>query len=260
MSLSTVYRDASLCGHALTTLPHKIWDFSKSELSLIDRPVPGTYVVDHDVFIGQLFIGQRVHYNIGPTTVIYRTVFFTEELLLQPLVNTIEFIGRRILGSCATAISFLVLTPVGFTTKLLHLGARQVSTYVTSSSLGVKIKQVWQNANLFGHLLTSAPSKCYQFATAPLNWHLRPDGTDRRFYIYAYESNNGESEQQVSSNRPLSLSGTTLLHDREYSYSFEVELICRRIFGGLLTVTAAVVSPIGLASKSIHLIGRSVLS
>jgi hypothetical protein len=157
------------------------------------------------------------------------------------LVDLIEFVARRGLGPCATALSFLTLTPLGFSAKVLHLGARRCMNYIASTTFGKKVSQIWNNADLFGHALTSAPSKLYQFTTTPLSWHLHADGSDRRHIIYK-----STPDGYVS-------------HDAEYVLvPFELfEFTYRRILGGMLTGLSALASPLGLVAKSVHLATQS---
>src|SRR6202034_1522532 len=112
------------------------------------------------------------------TTWVIRTEFIGERHFL----NTIEFVGRRIGGTFATAASCL-LVPIGFPAKIIHLGARSVSQAIASTSGFQKINKIWNDEALFGHFITSAPSKCARFAAEPLNWHLRADGTNRQALI-----------------------------------------------------------------------------
>lgn len=125
MSFCQIYQNESLYGHSLTSAPDKIWAFSKNEFCLADRPDPGTLVVDKDYLIA-----KAVHYQKGDAY-IYRTVFIYE----RPLFDSIEFIGRRVLGLLATLFSYLVLAPTGFTVKLLHLSMQEISQYIQSTNL-----------------------------------------------------------------------------------------------------------------------------
>ena len=232
MTLSSICQDQSLYGHFLLNLPQKIWAFSRNEFCLHERPDPGTLIVDRNYLIA-----KDIHYRRG-NTYTYRTEFILE----KPLFDLIEFVGRRILGSCITAISFLTLPPIGFVAKLLHFSIRQVSTCITSTALAEKIRRIWNNADLFGHSLTTAPFNFYQFTTAPLSWHLRADGTDRRAYIATYGPTGN------------------IVRESEYELvPFELfEFIYRRVIGGALTLTTGIISPIGLVAKSLHLLSQSV--
>ncbi|MFI5344703.1 MAG: hypothetical protein ACHQUC_10860, partial [Chlamydiales bacterium] len=167
----------------------------------------------------------------------------TEFIFQKLLLNSIEFVGRRILGSCAAALSYMTV-PIGFTAKVIHLGVRQISNLVASTALAQQISQVWNNADLYGHAITSAPSQFYAFASSPLGWHLREDGTDRRAYIM-HSGPNGRT-----------------VHQSEYDlFPFEVfEFTYKRIIGGTLTVGASVISPLGLVAKGVHLAARSAFA
>lgn len=234
VNLSEIYQDQSLHGHFLLGLPEKIWSFSQGEFCLYERPDPGTLVVDRNYFIA-----KSVRYQKG-NTFNFRTEFIFE----KQLFDLIEFAGRRVLGSCITAVSFLTLSPLGFAAKLLNLSFRQIGTCITSSSLAEKVYQIWNNADLFGNSLTTAPSNFYQFSTAPLSWHLRADGTDRRAYIASY----GPAGNAV--------------HEAEYQLvPFELfEFIYRRALGGALTITTGILSPVGFVAKSLHLLSKAVFS
>jgi len=234
MNLSEIYQNKNLCGHFLLDLSQKIWSFSQGEFCLYERPDPGTLVVDRDYFVA-----KAVHYRKGNTHT-FRMKFIFE----KPLLDLIEFIGRRVLGSCVAAVSFLTLSPLGFVAKLLNLSFRPISTCITSSPLAERIDQIWNNADLFGNSLTTAPSNFYQFSTAPLSWHLRADGTDRRSYIATYGS-----------------TGNTV-HEAEYQLvPFELfEFIYRRALGGALIITTGIISPIGFVAKSLHLLSQAVFS
>ena len=237
MNFAQIYRDEGLWGHSLVSLTHKIWSFSKGEFCLYDCPDPGTLVVDKDYIVVRV-----IHYSKDKgRAYTSRTEIFLE----KPLYNLIEFVGRRILGSCATITSFLTLSSIGFIAKIIHFSTRQVTIYITSTSLGQKIYRVWDNASLFGHALTSAPSKYYQFTTEPLGWHLRADGTDRRSYI--------------GSRGP---EGNWTVQESEYDFvPFEIfEFIYRRVIGGAITLVAGVVSPIGLVAKGVHLVSQSAFA
>ena len=237
MSLNNIYQNESLCGHLLTSLPHKVWGFTKNDFCLYDRPDPGTLVIDRNYVIA-----KKIHYQKGNSTV-YRTEFIFE----KSVCDLIEFIGRRILGPCMTATSFSILSPIGFTAKLLHFYTRKISIYINSSLIAEKIRRVWNNADLFGHALTSTPINCYQFSTASLGWHLRADGTDRRTYTATYGRINSSLYE--------------LLKEQQMEYvlvPFELfEFIYRRIIGGALTLATGIVSPIGLIAKSVHLASQS---
>lgn len=230
MTACAIYQDQQLYGHALLNLPSKICAFSQDEFCLYDRPDPGTLVVYRDYLIAKV-----VQYRHG-NTYTHKTEFIFE----KPLLDSIEFIGRRILGSCVAAVSFLIFPLIGFTVKLLDFGLRQVSGCIAATTLAEKINQIWNNADLFGQCLTAAPANCYEFATAPLSWHLRADGTDRRSYIYVPARNiEQEAEWEL--------------------VPFEFfEGLYRRVFGGALTLAAGIVSPLGLVAKSVHLLGQSI--
>lgn len=234
-TLKQIHQDPTLYGHSLTRLPQKLWHFTKGEFSLYENPDPGTLVIEQDYVII-----RNVSFRKGN-----RYIYKTETLFDRPILNSIEFIGRRILGSCATVASLLILAPIGFSAKVLHFGLRQVSAFVTSTALAKKISEIWNNADLYGHFFTSAPLKCYEYATSPLGWHLRPDGTDRRNYIYTF----------------YTIGGVPTHTTREAEYSlvpFELfEFSYKRVVVGSLTLTAAMISPIGLVTKSLHLASRS---
>jgi hypothetical protein len=235
MSISQIYRDDSLYGHTLTSLPNKIWAFSQGKFSLYRHSVPpGNLIIEPD-----WTVFRRVNYTSNTHCYIGLEFVFEE-----PFLNLIEFIGRRILGPCAAVLSYLTLLPIGFTAKIIHLAARQISNCVASTTFVQQIRQIWNNADLFGHALTSAPSQFYAFAISPLIWHLREDGTDRRSYIGTFGPD-----------------GHTI-HQSEYAlFPFELfEFIYKRAIGGTLMVASSMISPIGLIAKGIHQLARSVLT
>lgn len=228
MNLDQIGRNESLYGHTLLTSPQKIWKFAKADCWC----VPDNYVILHDYIIA-----KRVRYRTG------RTWRYCTEFVGQQLIeNSSEWLCRRMLGTLATGIASVTLLPLGFAAKCLHLGARHVSTWLASTN----VAQVWNNTELVGHLLTSAPRKCYDFAAAPLVWHLREDGTDRRAYIYQANVKTGYYVEHQSE-YPL-----VPLELFEFPY--------RRMLGGALTLTSALLSPLGLAAKEIHLASRSALA
>ena len=234
MDLTQIYHDESLCGHTLTSLPHALWSFNKGEFCLYDRPDPGTLVVENDYVIA-----RSVHYRKGQTFTC-RTEILGEKLLC----DFIECVARRIFGPCVTAASFLTLTPIGIGVKIVHFSLLQVSAYIASTALAQKIAHVWNDASLFGDALTSAPSQWYQFTTAPLEWHLRADGTDRRTYIATYGAA-GDSVREAE--YPL--------------VPFELfECMYRRVLGSAITLIASIASPLGLVIKGVHLVSRAVFA
>jgi hypothetical protein len=175
MEFTKIFQDQSLCGHQLMQMPDKIWNFSQGQLSLF--PVPGKKTV-----LKNYMIAKRVSYSIQtPDT--QKTLIRTELFTDRYLCNGVEYIGRRLFGTCAAAISFATLIPIGFSAKCIHWNVRSVKIYLLSTAQVKKVCKIWTDHTLFGHALTSAPAKCYHFATAPLKWHLRSDGTDRRAYI-----------------------------------------------------------------------------
>ena len=233
MDLTQIYYDESLYGHSVTSLPHTIWSLSKGDFRLYDHPDSGTFVVDQDYGII-----RAVHYRSGES-IIYKTELLGEKLVC----DFIEHIVRGILSSCV-ATSFLIFTPIGMSVKIVHFSLLQVSTYIVSTALGQKIAQVWNDTSLFGDMLTSAPSHWYQYTTAPLAWHLRADGTDRRTYIALYSATG------------------THVQEAEYEFvPFELfEYACRRVMGSAVTLVAGMVSPLGLVMKGAHLASRAVFT
>lgn len=217
--MNSIIRDPALCGHALTSLPERIWEFSSGDFSFYEQP--GERIVDKDYIFA-----QKVHYRSG-NSYLFRTEICTEKLT----INLIEFIARRILGSLAALASLLVAVPIGFTAKVLHAGFRQISQFPFSQ----KIRQIWNDESLYGHTLTSAPGKLFQITTAPLHWHLTSNGTDRRKYIAIYGPNE------------------TFRQEAEYQlFPFELFEIMYRGLSGAAALTASALSPLGLAAKAVH--------
>jgi hypothetical protein len=233
MTLSQIYNDETLYGHTLAHLPHELWAFTTSEFNFYEQPDPGTLQVKRN-----LYILRDISYSKG-NKLICRTEFFFEKAVL----NTIEFIYRQILGPIATTASSVFLFPIGFTAKLIHATIRYVCSFAPTSTSD-KVIQVWSNPDLYGHILTSAPAHCYEFTSANLNWHLRPDGSDRRTFILT----------AFADGRP------SLQLESEYELvPFELfEFTVRRIVGGTLTLTAALISPVGLAAKGVHIASQSI--
>lgn len=237
MSIGQICQDESLVGHFLFSLPDKLWAFSTGEFCLYEHPNPATLNVKWDYGIARAIRYHQMEPDV--LTITERIEFCIE----RPLCDTVEFIGRRVFGLFAAAVSIVSAYPIGFVTKVLHFHAREMSNYVASSTLGQKIGQIWDDECLFGHVLTSAPLACYTFATTPLEWHLRPDGSDRRNF------------------RAIISSGTVTQFESEYELvPFELfETIWRRVFGGALTLAAGIISPIGLVAKVIDLATRPVI-
>jgi hypothetical protein len=59
---------------------------------------------------------KDVYYRKGRSHIVK-----TEVILQKPLLDSIEFVVRRVLGSCATAASCLTALPIGFAVKILHV-------------------------------------------------------------------------------------------------------------------------------------------
>lgn len=110
-----------------------------------------------------------------------------------------------------------------------------------------QLNKVWSDQSLFGHFLTNLSTRCYHFATSSLNWHLKPDGTDRRFSQVIYD-----------------ISQPSLLIEKKGEYRFVpfkiLEFMTKRGLGGFATMMTGIISPLGLAAKSIHLLSRCVSS
>jgi hypothetical protein len=234
MILRAILRDETLSGHALTSMTEKIWELSKYDLCFYDRPDPGTRVVDADYLIA-----QKVHYNIrNGRGWIFRTEFFFE----KPLFDLIESVVRRVLAPCAAAASLFLLAPLGFTAKLVHVCIRQIAVTLQNSPVAEKTQQIWGDSTLFGHALTSAPAKLAQLTMAPLHWHLRANGTDRRSHIVTY------------------IPGPTVIQQSEYELvPFELFEVAYRGLTGTATLVAGMLSPLGFAAKAIHLASQNVL-
>lgn len=227
--MNSILNDKTLCGHALTSLPQQLWEFSQGELCYYGGP-KGARVVEADYF---LF--QRVHYRTEKSW-----TFRTEMCIEKPLFDLIEWIVRRVLGSCAATFS-LLLVPIGFTAKLLHAGFRKITQSSVAKDIDRKLDQIWNDATLCGHALTSAPENLVKWAKAPLHWHLRPDGTDRRAYIVTYGPD------------------AHVIHQPEYQFvPFEVFEVAYRSLGAAALLIAGPLSAIGLAVKTVHFAGRNL--
>jgi len=134
MIIAEIYNNKNLYGDALISLPHQILDFAKADFTLYLKPDPDTYFVEKDYLLV-----KKVHFRRGNTL-----YFQTESIFYKHILNLIEFVVRRVLGSIAAALSFASFTPVGLVTKLTHF-----------SMISAKIDPIRKDANLSGHALTS---------------------------------------------------------------------------------------------------------
>lgn len=230
--MSSIYQDPTLYGEKLTSFAGQIWDFScGNPTAFYSGSTPERIEITNDYFVAR----SVIYYHNGGQSRVYST----EIIGMALIINTTELLVRRLL----TPWFVLPFAAIGFSAKLLHFGLRSLRAEWISNPLTDKVYEIWQNQELYGNLLTSAPSKCYRFTSTPLSWHLRPDGTDRRAYIATFGPD-----------------GRTLLeHQAEYQLvPFELfEFTTRRLIGGAVTLTAAVISPIGLIIKTTHLAYRA---
>jgi hypothetical protein len=212
-------------------LPFKLWAFTTGEFCLYER---GHRVVEKDYCFA-----KRVYlYNKDKMS------YQTEFVFQKPLLDLVEFVGRRVLGACATALSFLIFYPIGLTAKLLHVTACSIYADPACQAIYQKAEHIWKDSHLAGHTLTSAPDKWRQFACAPLSWHLRADGTDRRSMIITFDSNGIGVKQKSECDL----------------FPFELfECIYRRVLGGAVWLGAAALSPIGFAAKCVHYAAQAAL-
>lgn len=227
MSIQNIYKDPTLVGHSLLSTSQALWDFSKGEFSLFVPAQPGSLTILEDHL---LYREVCLEYR---NTKIYRTETLGEETIC----NAVEFLARRVFGSLAAFFSYLILTPMGFSAKFMHLGYRKIEPILNAFPCVQKMQRIWKDRTLIGEMLTSLPSRCASFTTAPLQWHLRADGSDRRWTIFQMKEGNvvDRSEGQYS------------------LVPFEaIEFISRRVLGSLATLGASLISPLGLLSKSIH--------
>ncbi len=120
MTIAQICRDETLYGHALTSLPRWLLDFSWDEFNFYDRPDTGTLVVDKDYILA-----RAIHYQTGRTYT-YQTETILDNLLGKPFMDLIEFVVRRVLALLAAAVSSVTVLPIGMSVKVLHLALRQM--------------------------------------------------------------------------------------------------------------------------------------
>jgi hypothetical protein len=233
-SIRAVLNDETLYGHSLTALPAKINNFAEDDLYYWGNQ---RQVLEHHP------LGNWVEHRYENARYI-RFEFFGE----KPIFGLIEAIVRRILSPLVAVFCSFTLAPIGFGIKLLHFTARSIA----ASALAEKISQIWQDATLYGHSLTAKAVQWADSASTPLNWHLRPDGTDRRHTFYTAFDLNGPG-------RRVHFAGHRFLaQDAEYSIvPFEIfETVYRRIFCSSMTLLTA---PIGMAAKMAHVAARKFM-
>ncbi|MFA6917070.1 MAG: hypothetical protein WC222_11780 [Parachlamydiales bacterium] len=168
-----------------------------------------------------------------------KKTMYTGTIFDPYVVKLTESLVKRVITPCVVVAGTFTILPLGLVLKAGHASVNYIGRQLLTLDTVRKLVSLWNDKDLYGDFFTSAPAKCYDFATHSFTWHLSPDNkTDRRTDVQMREADGALKYSQKA----------------EYTlFPFELfEAMTRWVGGGTFTVLTTAASPLGLMSKVVH--------